>query len=41
MTALTAIIAAIGVIAALGAWGLCHWLASAMDRDDRRDRGIK
>lgn len=37
----TIIIAVIGSVLSLAAWWGCHWLASRMERDDRRDRGIK
>lgn len=39
MTALSAIVAAIGTAAALGVWWFCCWLERRMDRDDRKDFG--
>jgi hypothetical protein len=39
MTALSAIVAALGTAAALGVWWLCRWLERRMDRDDRKDKG--
>jgi len=41
MTAFTIIIAVIGAAVSLAAWWGCHWLASCMERDDARDRGIE
>lgn len=34
------IIATVGTLAALGAWGFCRWLDRRMDRDDDKDKGI-
>lgn len=36
---LTAILAALALLLVLAAWWGCHWLASRMDRDDRKDAG--
>lgn len=41
MTAFTIIVAVIGAAVSLAAWWGCHWLASRMERDDNRDRGIE
>jgi hypothetical protein len=37
----TTIIVIIGAAVSLAAWWGCHLLAQRMERDDRRDRGIK
>lgn len=37
---MTAIITALGTLAALAAWWGCHWLASCLREDDDKDKGI-
>lgn len=39
LSTVTLFVATFGGLGALLAWWGCHWLASRMDRDDRKDKG--